>query len=410
MPVELPPDTYGLWTDVQNVSSMGWPDTDEDVVRGLSGAWRRSAGPFTTAQGVDMTGMRDAWGDAVGGAYDQNLQRDRDLAGAMATTLAGVGDVTDGFATMVTDVKNGIRTIMADGVQRYAETDDKGYPEDVRALLRSWLVEQLAFNMDQIISGAVGQITGRKTLDDFGGAWGFIGNGVATTIDNARGDLQSKWFLTVGDGLVGGAEGLTNRVSDVKAAHAGFLRGEADRLRELARTGTDRSLDDIARLYREAGENSRNAAVLAREAGSLGTVAAVGSKVLGGGLGLAGVGIDIAGGKPEAQAWASGIAGFGASWVGGGAAASLATAGFVSYVAAGGVIGSAIPIPVVGTVAGILGGVVFGLAASGAVDWLFTDGAEVIGNTVSDGLDVLEGWEHDIGEGATDLFNWIFEE
>ncbi|MFG1604447.1 hypothetical protein [Actinoplanes sp. NPDC049265] len=392
MAVAEPPDDYQLWSRVE-AASLGWPDTDEDQMNALAGAWERAAGPFTTARDVSLTDLREAWGDDGGEMYSEHVDEGRELAGASAATLSGITNGVKDFAGVVTEVKTSIRDLITSNLPRYAET--LTLPDGQRETAQAYFVERLAFSVDQMITLAAAELAGTQRIADYGGIGGFLLDGLGDTLENAGNDLTGKWYLAVGDGSVGAGEGLTSRVAEVKAAHADFLRGRADRWLDQARNTPTLTAEEVGRLFSRAADDQAGAVAAARTAGTLETVAGVGSKALGGGLAAAGGVIDVVDGSKEIpQATVSSGAGFAASWVVGGAAAELATAGFAAYVASGAVIGTAIPIPVVGTVAGILGGAAAGLIASGAVDWLWDGGAQTIANSV--------------GDAAGEVWDWIF--
>lgn len=96
------------------------------------------------------------------------------------------------------------------------------------------------------------------------------------------------------------------------------------------------------------------------------------------------------------------------------AAASI-LAGTASGAYLGGVVGSFIPVPGVGTAAGVVVGAavgtVVGAFTSGAIDSLFTSGADTLGDwggAVVDGVEEVGETFSAIGDGVGDVFDSIF--
>lgn len=394
MAVAEPPDDYQLWSRVK-AASLGWPDSDEDRMRALAGAWRQSSAAFTTAQSTDLGGLAPAWPDAAGQMYAERVARVQAAAGASGTALSGLGARAEIFAGTVEGVKNGIRELVTVNLPRYAETLQ--LPDGLREEVQGYFVTSMAASVDDLVTGAAAAIAGRPGLEQFADLPDHVGRLATETAANARKDLQDKYLLAAGDALVGGSEAIAQRHAAIRQAHATLLREQADDFLDQARNLTAGRTDELADLYRMAGDRSRDAADFARRAADLDSSAR--SYARAGGAILAGAGVvyDIANDKPWDQAVVSGAAGFGAS------------------VLAGGVIGSAIPVPVFGTIAGLAGGAVVGLFTSGAVDALYKHGLDAVGESIEGGLNAVEDAgaaigdaAYAVGDGAVDLFNWIF--
>lgn len=171
-------------------------------------------------------------------------------------------------------------------------------------------------------------------------------------------------------------------------------------------------------LYDQMRTQTALADDAARAAGSARTPVALGRGLMVLGIAATGYGIydDIQNGESPAQAAVSNGVGFGVSLLAG-AGAGAAT---------GAVVGSFIPVPVVGTVAGAVVGTVVGTAAglitSGAIDSMWENGVESlgdVGDAIADGWDELTGTVGDaasivgdaagaVGDGVKDVWDAIF--
>lgn len=196
------------------------------------------------------------------------------------------------------------------------------------------------------------------------------------TLKNVWADLTSKWFFVVSDLVNGGAEAMGAAHASTLLKKSEFLTESSARYLQLAKTapaGTPAALVyrdfDLSRQLTYAADDAAEAAAAGES-----RAGRIGLKV-GGALAAAGVAYDIYKGKDVDQAIVSGGVGFGASVLAG--------------AAIGAVVGSAIPIPGVGTAAGALAGATVGIFASGAVDSIYQNGIDDVGEVASDGADAV---------------------
>ena len=212
------------------------------------------------------------------------------------------------------------------------------------------------------------------------------------TLKNMWADITSKWFFVIGD-LINGAAGA------LAAGHVSTMAQNSVRLADEARVLLDRAInaspgtsardiyDDFDRsrlLTRQADEIAESARNAEQSASR------IGMKV-GGALGIGGIAYDIANGKPIDQAIVSGGLGFGAS------------------VLAGAAIGSFVPVPVLGSALGALGGATVGLFTSGAIDSIYQNGIDSVGDVIGDGFDAVGNTGQALGGLVADGWNAVFD-
>lgn len=207
--------------------------------------------------------------------------------------------------------------------------------------------------------------------------------------------VESKWSFVVGDLINGVAGGLAAAHASTLLKQSKYFADESAKYMNLAKTappGSPAAL--VYRDYDHARAFARGAEDTAKTAGKVDSKAGrVGLKV-GGALALGGVVYDVANGKDVDQAIVSGGAGFGASV----AAGALA----------GAALGSLVPLPGVGTVAGAAVGVVAGVFTSGAVDSLWENGMDSVGDAIGDGADAVVDTSKAIGGLAESAWNAVF--
>ncbi|MEN1973639.1 hypothetical protein [Cellulomonas olei] len=238
------------------------------------------------------------------------------------------------------------------------------------------------------------------------------------------GDNAANLVGLTTDLLSSGAEvaaiSAVSRFSSAAAqAHADQAAALARHVDELAPDGrVVTSRPHWYDLYDQMRGQAALADDAARAAGSARTPVALGRGLMVLGIAATGYGIydDIQNGESPAQAAVSNGVGFGVSLLAG-AGAGAAT---------GAIIGSFIPVPVVGTVAGAVVGTVVGTAAglitSGAIDSMWENGVDSlgdVGDAIADGWDELAGTVGDaadivgdaagaVGDGVKDVWDALF--
>lgn len=336
------------------------------------------------------------WSDAAGGAFRSRVGRGVEGAEQLGSATGEAARTLDTFAVALARTQAELREIglqaQADGlVVENGVVLDPGQPPASPAPLAPAAapeeVEAHAF-ATRARDRWDGLAAAYRRADEAAAAverhWLQVGR---TTLRNALTDLRTKWFLSAGD-MVGGGAGT------VVAYQAHALGREANRLRAAADVAVARATTGPAStLYRDLDE-ARRLGALADDAGrrahAIGRAGDVWGLRAGGVLAAAGVVYDIATGKPADQAIVSGAVGFGAS------------------VAAGAAIGTLIPVPVLGTALGAVGGAAVGLFASGAVDAIYEHGIGDVSGAWNAGVDALADTGSAIGDLTEGAWDAIF--
>ncbi len=237
-----------------------------------------------------------------------------------------------------------------------------------------------------------------------------IVNGALTRWQQALADASTTWNANAGN-LVGLTNDLLStgvEIGEVVAVsrfasagaqmHAGEAAKLAQHLNELAPEGrVTTSSSHWYDLYDRMRAETNLADDAARAAGNSRVPVALGRGLLVLGIAATGYGVydDMQNGESPAQAAVSNGVGFGTSLL----------AGMGAGAATGALVGSFVPVPVVGTVAGAVVGTVVGTAAglitSGAIDSMWENGVDSLGDVgtaIADGWDELAGTVGDAGE------------
>jgi hypothetical protein len=417
-----PPDTYGLWGRVQAAAPPAWPDTDEDRMGTLATTWKQAAEPFAATAATDVSGLRPAWPDPAGEAYGVRLTEIRTAAGTSADAMNRVSGTTERFATIVTQVKSGIRELIEVNIPRYELTFQ--LVDGVREQVQGYFVTHIAEGVRELMNTDVGGLIAPDgNPDSFAGLGDFAAGAAGRTWDAIQGDVREKYPLLAVDGVFALAE--ANQVADARLlrlqastlwndgqAIDDFLRGpEAASLTEYERGVLRAQADDLSlrgvNVRGAAGRAAGAAEAISRAAPVVGFLGGVGWDLYesisndwdedskDGWQILTGAGVSAAAG------YVGGVVGAGAtSWVAG--AAFGAAAGSV--------------VPVVGTIVGGIVGMGFGLVASGVVDGLWdgkslaeawNDGTQALADTGGAIVDGAEWAGGKVLDGAVAVGDWF---
>ncbi|MGO1052996.1 hypothetical protein [Crossiella sp. CA198] len=351
-----------------------------DSVRGVA-HWLRSSFGRTVAEAAGQLyrarNSADAgWRGAAGEAFRGRLTGGARKADELATGAQQAAQRLDDYAAGLNRVQEDMARIRAEAAVAGLRVDgDRVHEPDPGADPRQALAYRTA------VAAAESARRAQKFVED--------------TLVNAWNDVRTKWFITVGDLVNGGVDGLRTAAASAMLRESGRLSDEAAKFTKLAAAG-----DGInsGLLYRDADTAAafrQRAAELAK--GGADTKVAAGRTGLkvGGALAAAGIVYDIAvTDKPVGQAVVSGAAGFAAS-----VAAGAAT---------GAAVGTLVPVPGVGTVAGAVVGAAVGVFTSGAIDSLYQNGIGAIGDAVEAGAQAVANTGKAIGDAVGDVFDAIF--
>lgn len=151
MPIAEPSTELNLWPRVRAIT--GWPDNNEEAVRALGESWSRGGEQFATAAEQDLEPLTGSWSDPAGQQFlaraTATLDKTLEVSGAMTF----LGEKANGFAQVITDVKNAIRDLIEQNLPLFGLA--ASLPPGVRELAEEIFVRLLAALVaEQINQGA----------------------------------------------------------------------------------------------------------------------------------------------------------------------------------------------------------------------------------------------------------------
>jgi hypothetical protein len=384
------------------------------TIRGVS-AWLRDT-LARAANDAESTGVHqrdhaaEVWTGDASSAAQGRIGTLASRTGTLGSTATGTARALDTLATALDDEQAEMAralTVAAAGglqvsgtvitsptpAQAVAALPADATPAEAETYRRDMAAHDLAVQRAGTWDVVVGIVDGalarwRQALADASATWDAnAGNLVGLTNDLLSTGVEASAVVAVSRFAAQGAQ--------IHAAEAAKLAQHLDDLAPGGRVTTSPGhwydLYDRMRAQTALADDATRAGANARVPVALGR----GLLVLG--VAATGYGIydDMQNGESGAQAAVSNGVGFGASLLAG-AGAGAAT---------GAIVGTFIPVPVVGTVAGAVVGTVVGTAAglitSGAIDSMWENGVDSIGDVgtaIADGWDELTGTVGDAGD------------
>lgn len=123
MVVPEPNDSHGLWARVKPLS--GWPDTNEDTVNSLAGAWQGAAQAFTPVK-VEPGDIRQAWRDPAGATYSTQVGDTAKLTEIAQLSCRQLHNRVKAFTSIVSRTKQDIHTLVSNEAEQYGKLPTKG--------------------------------------------------------------------------------------------------------------------------------------------------------------------------------------------------------------------------------------------------------------------------------------------
>jgi hypothetical protein len=155
MAVPEPPSDLDLWPRVKALS--GWPDTNEDVVRTLSGGWQRAADGFKSAAEFNAAAIPASWKDGAGAAMAGSTAKVLATARQNVQGMQGLAGQANGFADATAQTKTAIGNLIRDNLQAYAGLS--GLPAGAQEAFQASFVTTLANAVTSYTAAMAAQVS-----------------------------------------------------------------------------------------------------------------------------------------------------------------------------------------------------------------------------------------------------------
>jgi hypothetical protein len=159
----VPEPTGPLWQRVR-AHDVEWPGTDEGVVAALAEDWGRARTMFHETSRHDVSAVRGAWADDVGGAYVTKAGTTVGHAGTQAQGMASLAIRTAAFAGEVSRVKTGINDHVAANEPLFTALGN--LPAGIAEPFQDFFAAQVAANVNQMINDGAGRVTAMGDEDE----------------------------------------------------------------------------------------------------------------------------------------------------------------------------------------------------------------------------------------------------
>ncbi|GAA1640937.1 hypothetical protein GCM10009744_33580 [Kribbella alba] len=190
MPVQEPPSDLDLWPRVKALSS--WPDTNEDVVRALSGGWQRAGDAFRTAAEFNVGAIPATWADSAGTAMVGSTERVLASARQNVQGMQGLAGQAAGFADAVVQTKTAIGNLIQDNLQAYAGLS--GLPAGAQEAFQASFVTTLANAVNAYTAAMAEQVSANTLVLAARAAAGPVAGPVAGPPPGASPDQVKAWW------------------------------------------------------------------------------------------------------------------------------------------------------------------------------------------------------------------------
>ncbi|MGW5647185.1 WXG100-like domain-containing protein [Saccharopolyspora sp. NPDC003752] len=204
-----PADPNGLWNAVKSTDAefWWWPETDQDRMRELAGAWRDASLAFTTPP-VHHGEFGEAWPDSAGQIFATHVGHIVAATGVVRLSCVQQGHHVALFADIVEATKSKISNLIFSNSEAYGALPKMrerlgSFAADVAIQVRR-IVDDAAQQVEYLDSGVASQ---RKPGDAFGEFGDIVAYMTDEMVDNSKDprvlDLQEK---NRSDGVLSGLE------------------------------------------------------------------------------------------------------------------------------------------------------------------------------------------------------------
>ncbi|MFD0206662.1 MULTISPECIES: WXG100-like domain-containing protein [Saccharothrix] len=251
----IPEPTSELWTRAKAMGAT-WPVSNEETAHALADSWRRTGAEYGKAAEHSLNSVNTDWPDAAGTVFTGLVRHHLHRA---ATTSADMGELArraEIFGNEVATAKDGIVKLLDANAERYAGIT--GIGADLR---RNAFAQQLAGEVNRLISDAAGRITGGPP----------VGRTPAPPPGATPQDVHT-WWLSLGPGerqdvvrnnpdLVRNLDGIPAEIRDqanraVLDREIAALEAERAKLKDELRGGEESSMAEAER-YQQLGKQIR---------------------------------------------------------------------------------------------------------------------------------------------------------
>ncbi|PSL52909.1 alpha/beta hydrolase family protein [Saccharothrix carnea] len=228
----IPEPTSELWLRAKAMGAT-WPLSNEETAHALADSWRRTGAEYGKAAEHSLNSVNADWPDAAGTVFTGLVRHHLQRAATTGTDMGELARRADVFANEVATAKDAIVKLLDANAERYAGIT--GIGEDLR---RNAFAQQLAGEVNRLVSDAAGRITGGPALggppspppggspQDVHTWWLSLGDG-----DRSRLVAEDPDLIRNLDGVPATARDLANR--NVLERELAALRAERGELAEL---------------------------------------------------------------------------------------------------------------------------------------------------------------------------------